>query len=96
LKVLAALYERASLVVTIDSGPMHLAAAMGTPVVALFGPTAPWRTGPFGAEHRVLRVEMACSPCLKRTCRYNHECMEQLSVDQVVEAAAKVLSSHGF
>lgn len=96
LKVLAALYERASLVVTIDSGPMHLAAAMGTPVVALFGPTAPWRTGPFGAEHSVLRVEMACSPCLKRTCRYHHECMEQLSVDQVVEAAAKVLSSHGF
>lgn len=95
LKVLAALYERTSLVVTIDSGPMHLAAAMDTPVVALFGPTAPWRTGPFGAEHTVLRMELACSPCLKRTCRYNHECMDQLTVDQVVQAAEKVLNVHG-
>jgi len=92
---LAALYERANLVITIDSGPMHLAAAMGTPVVALFGPTAPWRTGPFGPEHTVLRVELACSPCLKRQCRYNHECMEQLTVDQVVEAAQKVLNRNG-
>jgi len=95
LKVLAALYERANLVITIDSGPMHLAAAMGTPVVALFGPTAPWRTGPFGPEHTVLRVEMTCSPCLKRQCRYHHECMEQLTVDQVVEAAQKVLNRNG-
>lgn len=95
LKVLAALYERANLVVTIDSGPMHLAAAMGTPVVALFGPTAPWRTGPFGSEHTVLRVDLACSPCLKRQCRFNHECMGQLTVDQVVEAAQKVLNRNG-
>lgn len=95
LKVLAALFERARLVVTIDSGPMHLAAAMGTPVLAIFGPTAPWRTGPFGAGHTVLRVEMECSPCLKRQCRYHHECMEQVSVDQVVEAARWMLDNHG-
>jgi lipopolysaccharide heptosyltransferase II len=95
LKVLAALYQRANLVITIDSGPMHLAAAMGSPVLALFGPTAPWRTGPFGSEHTVLRVEMACSPCLKRQCKYHHECMEQLTVDQVVEAAEKMLNRRG-
>jgi len=95
LKVLAALYKRANLVITIDSGPMHLAAAMGTPVLALFGPTAPWRTGPFGPEHTVLRVEMTCSPCLKRQCKYHHECMEQLTIDQVVEAAEKMLNRRG-
>ncbi|HEX9910236.1 MAG TPA: glycosyltransferase family 9 protein, partial [Desulfatiglandales bacterium] len=48
LKVLAAVYRSACVVVTTDTGPMHLAAAVGTPVVALFGPTAPWRTGPYG------------------------------------------------
>ena len=91
LKSLAALYERARLLITTDTGPMHVAAAMGTPVVALFGPTAPWRTGPFGPNHQVLRVELACSPCLKRGCPRDHECMQQLTVSQVVEAVRVVV-----
>jgi len=94
LKVLAAIYKRASLVITVDSGPMHLAAAVGTPVLALFGPTAPWRTGPYGDRHRVLRTDMACSPCLKRHCKYNHECMGLITVDNVVKAAQDMLGSH--
>lgn len=92
LKDLAALYERVAVLITTDTGPMHLAAAVGTPVVALFGPTAPWRTGPFGLGHKVLRAEIACSPCLKRCCNRNHECMEQITVDQVVQAAQTVLA----
>ncbi|HIJ91453.1 MAG: lipopolysaccharide heptosyltransferase I [Desulfobulbaceae bacterium] len=93
LKELAALYERVGVLVTTDTGPMHLAAAAGTPVVALFGPTAPWRTGPFGSLHRILRADIACSPCLKRHCERTHECMEQITVDQVVRAAQAVLAS---
>ena len=91
LKELAALYERAAVLITTDTGPMHLAAAAGTPVVALFGPTAPWRTGPFGESHRILRAKISCSPCLKKHCDREHACMEQLTVEQVVQAAQAVL-----
>ncbi len=91
LKELAALYEGVQVLITTDTGPMHLAAAVGTPVVALFGPTAPWRTGPFGSSHRILRAEIACSPCLKRHCDVGHECMDRITVDQVVQAALAVL-----
>jgi heptosyltransferase I len=90
LKTLAAVYRLARVVVSTDTGPMHIAAAVGTPVVALFGPTAPWRTGPHGKEHSVLRVELDCSPCFRRRCmtaRYETmACMRRLTVDQVVEA----------
>lgn len=93
LKVLAAVYRRARVVLSTDTGPMHLAAAMGTPVVALFGPTAPWRTGPYGTEHAVLRLELECSPCFRRQCETTlyepRACMLRLSVDEVVEAVAK-------
>lgn len=95
LKDLAALYERVAVLITTDTGPMHLAAAVRTPVVALFGPTAPWRTGPFGSGHTILRAEIACSPCFKRFCNRNHECMEQITVDQVVQAAQTVLGTGG-
>ncbi len=86
LKQLAALYERARCVITTDTGPMHLAAAVGTPVVALFGPTAPWRTGPFGAGHRVVRLGPACSPCFKRRCPRPHRlCLEMVTVSDVLK-----------
>ena len=67
--LLPALLESAALLLTNDSGPMHVAAAMGTPVVALFGPTSPTRTGPYANGHRVLRSGVPCSPCFSRTCR---------------------------
>jgi lipopolysaccharide heptosyltransferase I len=94
LKELATLYEQADVVISTDTGPMHIAAAMSTPVVALFGPTAPWRTGPYGRGHRVLRTGLACSPCFKRKCPRNHdkECMETISVEQVVQTALEVLA----
>lgn len=86
LKQLAALYERARCVITTDTGPMHLAAAVGTPVVALFGPTAPWRTGPFGAGHRIVRLGPACSPCFKRRCPRPHRiCLEKVTVSDVLK-----------
>lgn len=89
LRVLAAVYQRARVLLTTDTGPMHLAAAVGTPVVALFGPTAPWRTGPYGADHDVLRTGIACSPCFKRDCPTRQfakrACMLGLEAGQVVE-----------
>lgn len=98
LKTLAALYRLASTVLSTDTGPMHLAAAVGTPVVALFGPTAPWRTGPHGREHVVLRVGLDCSPCFRRRCptsRYEQmTCMRQITVDQVVEAVVSKVRSN--
>lgn len=89
LKMLAALYEKTSLVISTDTGPMHLAAAMGTPVVAIFGPTAPWRTGPYGSGHKIVRID-SCSPCFKRQCE-TIDCMHQISVDQVFDAVSKII-----
>ena len=90
LKMLAAVFEQSDLVISTDTGPMHLSAATGTPVVAIFGPTAPWRTGPFGSMHQVVRAEMECSPCFKRKCD-SIDCMRNISVDQVLTAVAAVL-----
>jgi lipopolysaccharide heptosyltransferase II len=58
------------LIVTNDSGPMHVAAALDKPVVALFGPTDPRRTGPFRQMHRALRSSLPCQPCFRATCHY--------------------------
>jgi len=89
---LAALLKRADLMVTCDSGPMHLAAAMGTKVLALFGPTDPVRTGPYGPGHQVVRHELDCLSCLKRSCPLGTEaCMEGITVDAVFEAAGSLL-----
>ncbi|MDA8418641.1 MAG: lipopolysaccharide heptosyltransferase I [Desulfobacteraceae bacterium] len=92
LKELAALYGMVQAVITTDTGPMHVAAAVGTPVVALFGPTAPWRTGPYGDKHRVLRAGLACSPCFKRECQ-GHEmnCMKNITLDEVLTAVSLFL-----
>lgn len=85
LRDLAEIYGRARLVVTTDSGPMHLAAAMGTPAVALFGPTDPKRTGPFGENHVVIRKDLPCSPCLLKKCE-RKACMKEITVTEVLEA----------
>ena len=94
LKMLAALYEKTVLVISTDTGPMHLAAAVGTPVVALFGPTAPWRTGPYGIGHQVITAGMGCSPCFKRRCE-TKDCMKQISVGQVMNGI-RILGVHSL
>jgi heptosyltransferase-1 len=90
LRTLAAVYQRARVVVSTDTGPMHLAAAAGAPVVALFGPTAPWRTGPFGRMNQVIRLGLSCSPCLRRRCR-DPRCMAGITPHQVIEAIGKAV-----
>jgi len=90
LRDLAYLFERSSVVITTDSGPMHLAAAVGTPVIALFGPTDPKRTGPYGQGHTVIRKELPCSPCFLKKCE-SRECMREITVEEVFEAVRKKL-----
>jgi ADP-heptose:LPS heptosyltransferase len=70
---LAALYHRASIIIGIDSGPVHLAVMVGTPVVGLYGPLDPGKWGPWcpADRHRVVRVELPCSPC---DCIYDPPC----------------------
>lgn len=90
LKSLARLFYQADAAVTTDTGPMHLAAAVGTPVAAVFGPTAPWRTGPFGPQHRVIRTNVSCSPCFMRHCP-DPKCLTGLGVTEVLAAVGEIL-----
>jgi len=91
LKELAFLQTQADVVVIPDSGPMHLAAALGRPVVALFGPTDPSRTGPYGDIHSVIFKTMECRPCFRRQCSFN-KCMKEISEIEVWEATQPYLS----
>jgi heptosyltransferase I len=81
------------LLVTNDSGPMHAAAALGKPLVALFGPTEPRRTGPYGQLENVVRLDLPCSPCLKSTCHFEKpvECLRALPPALVFERVLKLL-----
>ncbi len=92
LKELAALYELSDLLITTDTGPMHLGAAAGTRIMAIFGPTAPWRTGPYGNKHIVIRAGKDCSPCFKKSCPLKtHACMNEISTDMVWENIQKAI-----
>ncbi len=88
---LAYLYKKACMLITTDSGPMHLAAAIGTPVVALFGPTDPVRTGPYGAGHAIVRTGLSCSPCFLKKCS-TKQCMQDISPEQVFAVVEKKLT----
>ena len=83
------------LMVTNDTGPMHVAAALGKPLVALFGPTEPRRTGPYGQLENVLRIKLPCSPCFKGHCAYENpnECLNAISPAMVFERVRKQFSS---
>jgi heptosyltransferase-2 len=74
-----------------DTGIMHVAVGVGTPVVALFGPNDPARFGPVGPRDIALSARLDCSPCRQRRCPHGGLCMEALGVDEVWEAVARVL-----
>ena len=93
LKELAYLYKKCAIVISTDTGPMHVAAAMRSPlVIALFGPTSPYKTGPYGSKHRVIRAGLECSPCFKKKCD-DMSCMKEITVDMVFEAIKEVISA---
>ena len=89
IRELMAAVKRCAMLLTNDTGPMHIASAFQVPVVAIFGPTD-WRTtSPFGSAHAIVRQPVDCAPCLLRECPIDHRCMTRVSVDQVYEAATK-------
>jgi len=92
LKELWAMSALSRFVVTVDSGPMHIAAASGASVVALFGPTAPWRTGPYGKGHAIVSKRLDCSPCFRRKCP-EPKCMDGITVEDVASAVYEVIKS---
>jgi len=91
LRQLLALMVRCRLIVTNDSGPMHLAAAMGVPLVAIFGSTDQRATGPLGTRLQVVRRGAECSPCGQRVCPIDFRCMQDVSVDEVFGATLKLV-----
>ncbi len=82
--VMIDMIRHSDLMLTNDTGPMHLAAALNIPTVALFGPTDPERTGPYGAQHKVFRTEVPCAPCFQRICPLER----QLCLNDVIDADA--------
>jgi ADP-heptose:LPS heptosyltransferase len=89
----AALMKKCSLFISNDSGPMHMAAAVGVPTVAIFGPTNPVWVKPWGVKHRIVRLGLPCSPCfryspapLKCAAHIDFACLKDIDVDQVHKA----------
>ncbi len=92
VRELMAAVKRCAVFVTNDTGPMHIAASFGVPLVAVFGPTD-WRTtAPVGTKYALVRQPVDCAPCLLRECPIDHRCMTRITVDEVFAAATKQLS----
>jgi lipopolysaccharide heptosyltransferase II len=96
LSELAALIRRSTMCVTNDSGPMHLAVALGRPVVSIFGPTDPIWIGPYRRKNAVLQADVPCSPCYLRQlsrCPHSHACMDEVSAQAVIERMEAMLGA---
>jgi len=87
LRQALAVLSRLNLLVTNDSGLMHAAAALGVPLVAVFGSTDPAATGPFTPQATVLHRPLPCSPCRRRTCNLGYPCLTAIGVEEVLAAA---------
>jgi ADP-heptose:LPS heptosyltransferase len=94
LRQLVALLEGAELVVANDSGPMHIAAALGRPLVTPYGPTNPVRTGPYRRPDTVVRIDIPCSPCYSRRCSHQ-SCLQWLGIEPVLAMAEQQLGNRG-
>jgi lipopolysaccharide heptosyltransferase I len=95
---LVALIEQAAICVTNDSGSMHVAVAMETPVVSVFGPTNPVWIGPYGRPHAVVRAGVSCAPCnlrRLRDCPHDHRCIREVSGRMVIERVERELDRSG-
>lgn len=90
-----ALMERSSLLVSNDSGPVHLAYALRLPVISIFGPKDPVVTGPWGDRSKIVRAPVDCRPCFEDTCPIDHRCMRDIEVRHVLKAAEELIDSCG-
>ena len=91
LSELVALVRKARLMISGDSGPLHLASALGVPVVGIYGPTDPKRNGPWNPHDSTCTIHYECSPCYQRTCPIGVQCLRQLEVAPVLDAAKRTL-----
>jgi lipopolysaccharide heptosyltransferase I len=95
VRQLSVIFDRVQLLIANDSAPLHIAAARGTPILTIFGPTNPEATGPYGMkpETHLLTHPLSCRPCGQRTCRNEHqlECLTSISVDDVLGQAQIIL-----
>ncbi|MDL1967144.1 MAG: lipopolysaccharide heptosyltransferase II [Deltaproteobacteria bacterium] len=94
LREAAALIERCQLFITNDSGLMHVAAALDTPQIAIFGSTDYVTTSPSSSKSQIIRVPVPCSPCLRPDCPVDHRCMKNITIDMVYDAAVKFLTEN--
>lgn len=95
LDLLKSIVRRASVMVTNDTGPRHIAAAMGTPVVTIFGPTDPaWTQIDYDAERQVME-KVFCGPCQKKKCPLDHRCMTRIGVERVAKEAIGLIGRVG-
>lgn len=92
IRQMMAILDRCSLVISNDSGPMHVAAALRTPVIAIFGPTDHTKTHPWCEDYRIVRHPVDCAPCMLKVCPIDHPCMEGVTADDVVNAAHELFS----
>jgi lipopolysaccharide heptosyltransferase I len=92
LPQLGGILREMDLVIANDSGPMHMAAAVGASVLALFGPTDALRTGPYGREHRVLKSKLKCQPCFSKKCAFHdNSCLTAVTPEMAIAAAVEML-----
>src|SRR5689334_2368155 len=96
LNQITAVLSLVDLVVTNDTGPAHIAAALGRPTLVIFGPTNPLTTRPFAPETEILRHPPDCAPCMLRDCPIDHRCMTAITVDEVFEQSHALLKRASF
>ncbi|OGW76791.1 MAG: hypothetical protein A3C51_02600 [Omnitrophica bacterium RIFCSPHIGHO2_02_FULL_46_20] len=95
IRQLGSLLKRTKLLITNDSAPLHLGCAVGTRVLAIFGPTNPKKYGPTGEFDVVVNKKLFCSPCESAECKYDHECMKLICADEAYEAAKIMVQGYG-
>ena len=96
LDQVTAVLDRADLIVTNDTGPAHIGAALGRPTIVIFGPTNPLTTRPFSPDAEILRHPPECAPCMLRDCPIDHRCMTAITVDEVFERSHALLKRGSF
>ena len=95
LRELSSLIDHCDVILTNDSGPMHIADALGTPIVAIFGSTSEIVTGPYRSG-TLIHKHVECSPCYQRTCPIDFRCMKRIEADEVYEAIVKIINAKRF
>lgn len=97
IQELAAMIARCKILIANDSGPMHIATAVGTPVLGLFGPTSPYMQGPFGDKNEWSRLdELECIECNLLVCPRKHECFRDLPIDRILDKVSNLISKNNL